>query len=135
VTNDGAPRVLVCTQGFPRDDADPHATFIAAHAAALQAAGARVTVLCPSAPGLARDDTVRGIDVARFRYAPSRCETLAYTGALHRRARGLAGLLLPLFFFGFLVEAVRKAREADVLHAHWWLPTGTGAGNRTRFSP
>ena len=120
-------RVLVCTQGFPRHDEDHHAGFVAAHALAVQDAGAEVTVLCPSAPGLAPYQHVHGVDVVRFRYAPRNLETLAYTGAMHRRARGWAVLLLVPFLVGFLVEAVRRARDADVLHAHWWLPSGVVA--------
>ena len=127
--DDAAPalRVLVCTQGFPRGEDDHHAGFVAAHAEAVHAAGAEVTVLCPSAPDLAPYAHLRGVDVVRFRYAPRRFETLAYTGAMHRRARGWAALLLVPFLVGFLVEAVRRARDADVLHAHWWLPSGVVA--------
>ena len=122
-----ARRVLVCTQGFPRHATDHHAGFVAAHAAAVQAAGADVTVLCPSAPDLPADEQLLGVDVVRFRYAPARYETLAYTGAMHRRARGWAALLLVPFLVGFLVETVRRARDADVIHAHWWLPSGVVA--------
>jgi glycosyltransferase involved in cell wall biosynthesis len=121
---DTALRVLVCTQGFPRSADDHHAVFIADHAAALAAAGARVTVLCPSAPGLAATEARGDVMVHRFRYAPRRWETLAYTGAMHRRARGLAGLLLAPFLLGYLVAATRDAKDADVVHAHWWLPSG-----------
>jgi len=122
-------RVVVCTQGFPRHAADHHAAFVLDHARALVAAGATVDVVCPSAPGLARRETVPAgegpaVAVHRFRYAPRRWETLAYTGAMHHRARGAAALLLPAFAAGFLVGVLRRARHADVLHAHWWLPSG-----------
>lgn len=116
--------MLVCTQGFPRHLSDHHAPFIADHAAALADAGATVTVLCPSGPGLARTERRGQVTVVRFRYAPRRLETLAYTGALHRRAASPAGLLLPLFVLGYLGAVVRLARSADVLHAHWWAPSG-----------
>ncbi|HAS12960.1 MAG TPA: hypothetical protein DCS55_21000, partial [Acidimicrobiaceae bacterium] len=43
------------------------------------------------------------VDVRRFRYAPRRWETLAYSGGMHHRARGAGALLLPLFLVGFLV--------------------------------
>jgi glycosyltransferase involved in cell wall biosynthesis len=120
----GPLRVLVCTQGFPRHPADHHATFVLDHAAALAAAGAQVTVLCPSGPGLPARDRFGAVDVVRFRYAPRRLETLAYSGAMHHRVRGPRVLLLPLFLAGFLVAAVRHGRDADILHAHWWVPSG-----------
>ncbi|MFP5321271.1 MAG: glycosyltransferase, partial [Acidimicrobiia bacterium] len=67
------------------------------------------------------------VSVRRFRYAPRPWETLAYSGGMHHRARGAGALLLPLFLLGFLVDAVRRARSADVIHAHWWLPSGVVA--------
>jgi len=129
-------RVLVCTQGFPRHPSDHHASFVLDHARALTAAGAEVDVCCPAGPGLPRCDAYPATDadgepatvaVGRFRYAPRRWETLAYSGGMHHRARGAGALLLPLFLAGFLAEAVRRARTADVVHAHWWLPSGVVA--------
>lgn len=117
-------RVLVCTQGFPRHPDDHHTPFLLDHARALVAAGAAVTVLCPSAPGLAAREQMHGVDVVRFRYAPRRLETLAYSGAMHRQASGWRILLVPLLVLGFLIGALRLARSADVLHAHWWVPSG-----------
>lgn len=132
----GSVRVLVCSQGFPRHPADHHASFVLDHARALTAAGAEVEVSCPAGPGLPTGDaypapgpdgTSVAIAVRRFRYAPRPFETLAYSGGMHHRARGAGALLLPLFLLGFLVDVVRRARDADVVHAHWWLPSGVVA--------
>lgn len=129
-------RVLVCTQGFPRHPADHHASFVLDHARALTAAGAEVEVACPAGPGLPTTDTYRApgpegtdatVRIRRFRYAPRRFETLAYSGGMHHRARGSGALLLPLFVAGFVVDVVRRARRVDVIHAHWWLPSGVVA--------
>jgi glycosyltransferase involved in cell wall biosynthesis len=129
-------RVLVCSQGFPRHPADHHASFVLDHARALTAAGADVHVCCPAGPGLPKVDAYPAIgpdgedvtvSVRRFRYAPGPWETLAYSGGMHHRARGAGALLLPLFLLGFLVDVVRRARSADVIHAHWWLPSGVVA--------
>jgi glycosyltransferase involved in cell wall biosynthesis len=117
-------RVLVCTQGFPRHPRDHHATFVLDHTRALAGAGAAVTVLCPSAPGLPGRDRFGDVEVVRFRYAPRRLELLGYGGAMHRRIRGPHALLVPAFLAGFLAAAVRHARSADVVHAHWWAPSG-----------
>ena len=121
---DGPLRVLVCTQGFPRHPGDHRAPFILDHARALAAAGVAVTVLCPSAPGLAAHEWYGDVEVVRFRYAPRRLEVLAYSGAMHRSVRGPAALLLPFFLVGYLLAARRHARNADVLHGHWWAPSG-----------
>jgi glycosyltransferase involved in cell wall biosynthesis len=126
-------RVLVCSQGFPRHPADHHASFVLDHSRALTASGAAVHVSCPAGPGLPTTDAYPAtdrhgepttIDVRRFRYAPRRWETLAYSGGMHHRARGAGALLLPLFLVGSLIDVVRRARDADVIHAHWWLPSG-----------
>jgi glycosyltransferase involved in cell wall biosynthesis len=117
-------RVLVCTQGFPRHEGDHHAPFILDHARALAGAGVHVTVVCPAGPGLAGREHFGDIEVVRFRYAPARLERLAYGGAMHLRARGVHGLLVPLLLIGFLIAVVREGRDADVFHAHWWLPSG-----------
>lgn len=132
----GSVRVLVCSQGFPRHPADHHASFVLDHARALTAAGADVEVSCPAGPGLSTTDaypalgpegTEATVGIRRFRYAPRQLETLAYSGGMHHRARGAGGLVLPLFLLGFLVDVVRRARDVDVLHAHWWLPSGVVA--------
>lgn len=130
---DHSVRVLVCSQGFPRHPADHHASFVLDHARALTASGADVHVSCPAGPGLPTTDAYPAtnrhgeattVGVRRFRYAPRRWETLAYSGGMHHRARGAGALLLPLFLVGSLVDVVRSARHADVIHAHWWLPSG-----------
>lgn len=120
----GPLRVLVCTQGFPRHPADHRAPFLLDHANALAAAGCQVTVVCPSGPGLAARERFGDVSIVRFRYAPRRFETLAYGGAMHRDVRGPKALLLPGFLAAFLLATRRLAREADAVHAHWWIPSG-----------
>lgn len=127
----GSVRVLVCTQGFPRHPGDHHASFVLDHARALTAAGAEVHVSCPAGPGLPTTERYpadgpggAAVHVRRFRYAPRRWETLAYSGGMHHRARGAGALLLPMFLVGFVTDVVRRARDVDVIHAHWWLPSG-----------
>lgn len=114
----------MCSQGFPRHPEDHHAPFILDHARALAGAGLEVTVLCPSAPGLAARDRFGAVEVVRFRYAPRRWELLAYSGAMHELVRGPHALLLPFFMIGYLVAAVRLASGAEVVHGHWWAPSG-----------
>ncbi|HET7653812.1 MAG TPA: glycosyltransferase [Acidimicrobiales bacterium] len=120
----GGRRVLVVTQGFPRRPDDHRAPFLLDHARALAGAGCRVTVLCPSAPGLAPHERWGDVDVVRFRYAPRRLEVFAYSGAMHRDVRTWRVLLLPLFLVGYLLAVRHHSSDADVVHAHWWIPSG-----------
>ncbi len=87
-----------------------------------------VRVLAPAAPGLAPREEIDGIQVRRFRYAPSRFETLAYTGnmvqdvTVHWPSRvALAGMLASEFTAS--AWQVREFRP-DIIHAHWWFPSG-----------
>lgn len=121
-----ARRVLVVTQGFPRRPDDHRAPFLLDHARALAGPGAcAVTVLCPSGPGLAARERFGDVEVVRFRYAPRRLEVFAYSGAMHRDVRGPKALLLPCFLAGYVLAVRRWSRRGvDVVHAHWWVPSG-----------
>jgi glycosyltransferase involved in cell wall biosynthesis len=124
-----SPRVLLCATGFPRSLDDPHKPFLLDHARALAAAGAEVTVVCPGAAGLRGREVLAGIEVVRFRYAPRALETLAYDGAMYRRVVGPHALAVPPFVLGFAATAAAVAvrRRVDVVHGHWWAPTGVVA--------
>ena len=80
------------------------------------------------APGLAPQETFEGITVERFRYAPERFESLAYTGTMRQQVQGSWGGLLALG--SFLAAEYLKGRGArarfrpDLIHAHWWFPSG-----------
>jgi glycosyltransferase involved in cell wall biosynthesis len=118
--------VLLCATGFPRSLDDPHKPFLLDHAAALVDAGARVTVVCPGSEGLPGHEWLRGVEIVRFRYAPRALETLAYDGAMYRRVVGPHALVVPPFVTAFAATAATAARrrEVDVVHGHWWAPTG-----------
>lgn len=118
--------VLLCATGFPRSAEDHHKPFLLDHARALAGAGAKVTVVCPGAAGLAGHQVIEGIDVVRFRYGPRSLETLAYDGAMYRRVKGIHALLVPFFILSFLATAALTARRrgVDIVHGHWWAPSG-----------
>jgi glycosyltransferase involved in cell wall biosynthesis len=121
-------RVLFLAHAYPRHDADPVGSFVGNLAVALRERGADLTVSAPSAAGLAPFEKLKGIPVHRFRYAPDRYETLAYTGTMGAQVRDtLSGKATML---SYLVAAYRAARELsrqerfDLVHAHWWFPGG-----------
>lgn len=121
-------RVLFLAHAFPRYANDPVGSFILRLAVVVRAAGYDVTVLAPSAPGLASSDTYEGIAVRRYRYAPSEWETLAYTGTMSAQVAAswkgkvaIAGLLASSLN---ATMALHRAWPIDVVHAHWWFPGG-----------
>jgi glycosyltransferase involved in cell wall biosynthesis len=126
-------RVLFVTHSFPRSVGDGAGAFVLRLAVALKARGVEVRVLAPSAPGLAGRDTIDGIEVHRFRYAPRSWETLAYEGTMAEQvSSGMKGKLALLgLIWGTKRAVVRAVSEfrPDVVHAHWWFPCGLGAAN------
>jgi glycosyltransferase involved in cell wall biosynthesis len=123
--------VLFLTHAFPRTVDDPAGSFILRLAVALAGQGVHATVVAPHAAGLPERDTLRGVPVRRFHYAPERFETLAYAGTMAEQVRSSWTARLALA--GLLATAVRSAdrhrREAgaQLLHAHWWFPSGLAA--------
>jgi glycosyltransferase involved in cell wall biosynthesis len=120
--------VLFLTHSFPRREGDAAGSFILRLAVALRAEDINVHVVAPAGPGLPASEEIEGVPVDRFRYAPRRFEKLAYTGNM---AGDVASSWTAKFaLVGFLgadfVHAVRARRnlEPQVVHAHWWFPSG-----------
>lgn len=131
-------RLLVVTHNYPRFPGDPSGAFVARIAERAATMGGSVRVLAPHAPGTAREETINGVFIRRFRYAPDRLERVAYTGDLHRgslRSPGVAAAF-PGFVWAFRRAIRRELRTVapDVVHTHWWLPSGfLVAGLAPRF--
>lgn len=125
-------RVLFVTHAFPRQAGDAAGAFVLALARAVRTEGVEVDVLAPSAPGLAAADTIEGIRVRRYRYAPRAWETLAYTGTMAEQVsgslRGKLALALMLWRGRRAVRAAVKAWHPHLVHAHWWFPSGMMCG-------
>lgn len=121
-------KVLFLTHAFPRFDGDVAGSFLLRLASALGAQGVDVKVVAPAAPGVAESAKLNGTGIDRFHYAPSKYETLAYGGNMAEQVRDSWSARFTLL--GFLGaefrSAVRARREMqpDVVHAHWWFPSG-----------
>jgi glycosyltransferase involved in cell wall biosynthesis len=121
-------RLLTVTHNYPRFSGDPAGAFVARVAQGAAAHGHQVQVVAPHAPGNPATEDIAGVRVRRFRYGPDALERVAYTGNLHGKTLGSP--LSALGVLGFLVAfrtAVRKAIKElspDVVHAHWWVPSG-----------
>ena len=121
------PVLLVLASTYPRWPADPEPGFVHELSRRLTERY-RVIVLCPHAPGAKPRETMDGVEVVRYRYAPERWETLVNDGGIVtnlKRARWKL-LLVPGFVLGQAWAAWRLMRRArvDVIHAHWLIPQG-----------
>lgn len=137
-------RLLVLASTYPRWADDPEPGFV--HELSKRLADRfEVTVVCPHAPGAMSRETLDGVEVIRYRYAPAALETLVNDGGVVtnlRRARWKI-MLVPGFVLAQMWWAWRlvRAREFGVIHAHWILPQGLIAavavkakrGRRTPF--
>lgn len=125
-------RVLFVTHGFPRFAGDAAGAFVLSLARAVQREGVDVRVLAPASSGIAATDVVDGVPVTRFRYAPRSWETLAYRGTMAEQVRGsLRGKLALALLLWRGRRAVRRMISTfspDVVHAHWWFPSGLMSG-------
>lgn len=121
------PRLLVLTSTYPRWVGDPEPGFVHELSKRLTSAF-QVTVLCPHALGALPRQTLDGVEVIRYRYAPARWERLVNDGGIvtNLRRHPWMLLLLPGFILSQWLWLWRLAhpRNADVIHAHWLLPQG-----------
>jgi glycosyltransferase involved in cell wall biosynthesis len=130
--------VLFLTHSFPRGYGDAPGSFLLRLATALQKQSVNVHVVAPSAEGLSSSEALDGITIERFRYAPRRYEKLAYTGNMAQDVASSwsARLALVGFMGSDFVAGVRARRsfEPDVIHAHWWFPSGVIGSWLSRMS-
>lgn len=124
---DARPRLLVLASTYPRWPGDPEPGFV--HELSKHLTDHfRVFVLGPHAPGANRRESMDGVEVVRYRYAPEVLETLVNDGGIVinlRRAKWKS-LLVPGFVLAQAWAAWRIVRREriDVIHAHWLLPQG-----------
>lgn len=121
-----ALRVVFLTHNFPRFDGDVSGAFLAVLARALQARGLDIQVIAPSDGGDTGPDHFGAIPVRRVRYASPGRETLGYRGTMADAARTPSGGLAAWSLFRALRLAAQAEmdRGADLIHAHWWVPSG-----------
>ncbi len=119
-------KLLVSTSTFVRHVDDLQPRFVLDLAKSLQAHFS-IVVLAPSYPDACDIETIDGIKVVRFRYAPLRSlETLSYSGGIMAQIsrRPLKALLLPFFLWGQRQALSRLCKEQhfDAINAHWSIP-------------
>lgn len=121
------PGLLVLASTYPRWRNDHEPGFVHELSRRL-AAEFRVTVVTSHSPGALARESMDGVDVIRYRYAPGALESLVYGGgmAANLRRAPWKAVLLPGFLVSMLLAAFRVLRNTpiEVIHAHWLLPQG-----------
>jgi glycosyltransferase involved in cell wall biosynthesis len=121
------PALLVLTSTFPRWRGDAEPPFVYELARRL-VDSFEVHVLAPHASGSRPREAMDGIQVHRFRYAPSRFERLAYQGGIlgNLKKSPLMLGLVPFFLAAQLLAVLRLLRRSRIrlIHAHWIFPQG-----------
>ena len=121
------PRLLVLASTYPRWAGDHEPGFV--HELARRLTDHfEVHVLAPHAPGARAAETLDGVIVKRFRYAPERLQTLVNDGGIigNLRHHPWKWMLLPTFFLSQLAATARTLHylRPAVVHGHWILPQG-----------
>lgn len=120
-------RVLIVTTNYPRWEGDPHSPWLLTLMARLRQHDYEFEVLAPAFQGL-KTHRLGETLVHRFRYAPSRWETLTHEdGAPNKiRKNPLYLLLLPFYVLAGMWAAWRLGKNGhyDIIHVHWPVPQG-----------
>lgn len=121
------PTLVVLASTYPRWSGDPEPGFV--HELAKRLTDRfRLIALVPSAPGAAKRETLDGVEVIRYRYAPRHFETLVNDGGIvsNLRRNRWKIFLVPTFVLAQAWRTWRllRSRKVDVIHAHWLLPQG-----------
>jgi glycosyltransferase involved in cell wall biosynthesis len=131
INNPNSLRILFITHSFPRFIGDNAGEFLLRLAQSLGDMGCTIKVIAPSAIKLKQSEKLNGIEVKRFRYAPSAWENLAYTGSMAEQVKNQ--FRSKLAFLSLFISQKRcikktiKEFKPDLIHAHWWVPNGISA--------
>ena len=119
-------RVTFLTHNYPRTPGDLSGAFLETLATALVRRGIEVTVIAPSDGGLGGAEVRGGVRIRRVRYASARRETIAYRGTMASALRRPGGALAVRGLWRALRHAAagELSAGADLVHAHWWVPSG-----------
>ena len=125
-------KILVLTSSYPRFAGDPAGNFIEQLASAL-ADRKKIEFLVVAPAGCEGSLTEQQglMMVSRFCYMwPRFWQTLAYGSGMAENIRASlwAGFQIPFFAVSSFLACLRRAKEADAIHAHWMLPSGLIAG-------
>lgn len=125
-------QVLHPTTTFPRHPDDHWGPFILDLCNALSGKGVDVEVLASNGPGVEPLETP--CTVTRFDYfLGKRFQTLMTPPGLipNLKKRPWRAIQAPFFYWALGNHIRKRARDADIVHAHWLIPTGLAAVHNT----
>ena len=124
-------RIICPTYWYPQHATDTQATYVHDINRHLVRRGHSVTVVTPGDPSLAREDLFDGVKIVRF---PLELPADLTYGRVAQSRVSWLGRFARLAVMAHYLEAqhraiLAEAREgqADVIHAHWAIPTGPAA--------
>ena len=121
--------ILVLTSTYPRWSDDTTPKFVESLCEEYVGHGYEVLVLAPHYAKAKKNENSKGINVFRFRYAPSHQENLAYEGGLLHNIKDKPIIntfkLCSFIFFQFVSALFLLHKyKITVIHAHWLVPQG-----------
>jgi glycosyltransferase involved in cell wall biosynthesis len=129
-------RIICPTYWYPQHAADTQATYVHDINRHLVRRGHRVTVVTPGNPSIAASDSFDGVEVVRF---PMELPVDLTYGRVAQSRVNIWGKFARLAVMAHYLEAQYRAtlaavreRGADVVHAHWAIPTGPAAVHAAR---
>jgi phosphatidyl-myo-inositol dimannoside synthase len=129
-------RIICPTYWYPQHATDTQATYVHDINRHLARRGHRVTVVTPGNSTMPARDSFDGVDVVRF---PMELPVDLTYGRVAQSRVNLMGKVARLAVMAHYLEAqfrstlaVAREQGADVIHAHWAIPTGPAAVSAAR---
>jgi glycosyltransferase involved in cell wall biosynthesis len=129
-------RIICPTYWYPQHATDTQATYVHDINRHLARRGHRVTVVTPGNSTMPARDSFDGVDVVRF---PMELPVDLTYGRVAQTRVNLMGKVARLAVMAHYLEAqfrstlaVGREHGADVIHAHWAIPTGPAAVSAAR---
>jgi glycosyltransferase involved in cell wall biosynthesis len=139
LANDGSEvslRIICPTYWYPQHATDTQATYVHDINRHLARRGHRVTVVTPGNSSMPAQESFDGVDVVRF---PMELPVDLTYGRVAQTRVNLMGKVARVAVMAHYLEAQFRAtmaaareRGADVIHAHWAIPTGPAAVSAAR---
>ncbi|WP_448553039.1 glycosyltransferase [Thalassotalea montiporae] len=117
--------ILVLSSTYPRWVGDNEPNFVHHLSKGLNKSY-KVIALTPHFPGAKARESIDGIDVIRFKYAPEQLQTLTNNGGIleNLKRNKLNLLLVPSFIICQILAINKVLREHSIslVHSHWIIP-------------
>jgi glycosyltransferase involved in cell wall biosynthesis len=129
-------RIICPTYWYPQHATDTQATYVHDINRHLARRGHRVTVVTPGNSSMPAQESFDGVDVVRF---PMELPVDLTYGRVAQTRVNFMGKVARVAVMAHYLEAqfratlaVARERGADVIHAHWAIPTGPAAVSAAR---